>query len=131
MADAESLSQFVAVTGSTHDQAQFYLDSANGDVDAAVSSFLDSGGAEGALQSDGMVEAPAGEPDRSCSWARKHHQATSELKVYSISCLRCVSRISISSAGFNARTMLQQCQQWLRWRVYHSGQPCYSHASCL
>lgn len=63
MANEEQISQFVAVTGSSTEQARFYLESANGDVDAAVSSFLDSGGADGGLEEGAMGEDdPAGAP---------------------------------------------------------------------
>lgn len=64
MANEEQISQFVAVTGSSPEQARFYLESANGDVDAAVSSFLDSGGADGGFEEGAMEEDDqAGELD--------------------------------------------------------------------
>jgi len=63
MANEEQISQFVAVTGSSTEQARFYLESANGDVDAAVSSFLDSGGADGGLEEGAMGEDDPADPD--------------------------------------------------------------------
>ena len=42
--DSEALSQFVAVTGATPDAAQFFLDSAKGDVAAAVDQYFAAGG---------------------------------------------------------------------------------------
>ena len=54
--DSDALSQFVGVTGATPDAAQFFLDSANGDVAAAIDQYFTSGGQ--AHQEEG-VPAPA------------------------------------------------------------------------
>lgn len=45
MADDSAVSKFVSVTGADANTAGFYLSSTNGDVDAAVSAFFESGGA--------------------------------------------------------------------------------------
>ena len=44
LADSEALSQFVGVTGATPDAAKFFLESANGDVAAAIDQYFTSGG---------------------------------------------------------------------------------------
>ena len=42
-----AISDFMNITGCTdHTRAKFYIDSANGDIDAAVISFFESGGDE-------------------------------------------------------------------------------------
>ncbi len=117
MADAEKLSQFVAVTGSTPAQAQFYLESSGGDVDAAVSSFLDSGAADEALGdsamedeslSDEAIEGAAFEaPDR-----RVHAGVGA-----------CEQERSISAAHVGKRAMrCSRSRQWVhglrKWRTY-------------
>jgi hypothetical protein len=51
----QNLSSFIAVTGATPEQAQFFLESANGDVDAAVSSFLDDKDPSAALDASGEL----------------------------------------------------------------------------
>lgn len=51
----ENVSQFVSVTGATPEQAQFFLESANGDLNAALSSFLDGGGADEETLTEGAV----------------------------------------------------------------------------
>ncbi|KAL3141421.1 hypothetical protein ABBQ32_004990 [Trebouxia sp. C0010 RCD-2024] len=42
--DSEAVSQFVGVTGATPDAAQFFLESANGDMAAAIDQYFTSGG---------------------------------------------------------------------------------------
>ncbi len=42
--DSEALSQFVSLTNSTPDAAKFFLESANGDVEAAIDQYFASGG---------------------------------------------------------------------------------------
>jgi UBX domain-containing protein 1 len=42
--DSEALSQFVSLTNSTPDAAKFFLESANGDVEAAIDQYYASGG---------------------------------------------------------------------------------------
>ncbi len=42
--DSEALSQFVSVTGATPESAQFFLESSNGDVAAAIDQYFNSGG---------------------------------------------------------------------------------------
>lgn len=54
--DSDALSQFVGVTGATPDAAQFFLDSAKGDVAAAVDQYFASGGQ---AQQEETVPAPA------------------------------------------------------------------------
>ena len=53
--DSEALSQFVSVTGATPDAAQFFLESSNGDVAAAVDQYFTSGGQ---AQQEEHVPAP-------------------------------------------------------------------------
>ena len=54
--DSEALSQFINVTGATADAAKFFLESANGDVGAAVDQYFTSGGQ---AQQEESVPAPA------------------------------------------------------------------------
>ena len=54
--DSEALSQFVSVTGATPDAAQFFLESSNGDVAAAIDQYFTSGGQ---AQQEEHVPAPA------------------------------------------------------------------------
>ncbi len=42
--DSEALSQFVSLTDSTPDAAKFFLESANGNVEAAIDQYFASGG---------------------------------------------------------------------------------------
>lgn len=56
LADSEALSQFVSVTGATPDAAKFFLESANGDVAAAVDQYFTAGGQ---AQQEESVPAPA------------------------------------------------------------------------
>lgn len=46
-ADPESLASFLAITGSTPEQATFYLDSASNNLELAVSAFFDAAGGAG------------------------------------------------------------------------------------
>lgn len=47
MASQDDISQFLTITGATADAATFYIDSAGGNVEAAISAFFESGGAGG------------------------------------------------------------------------------------
>ena len=65
-ADQEALSQFLSVTNAPAEAAQFYLESAGGDVEAAVSAYFESGGAAGAASSmehQDRADAPTGGDD--------------------------------------------------------------------
>ncbi|KAI5479944.1 ubx domain containing protein [Pseudohyphozyma bogoriensis] len=52
-ASPEDLAQFTSITGASVEQAHFYLESAGGNVEAAVSTFFESGGAAGATSAAG------------------------------------------------------------------------------
>ena len=54
--DSEAVSQFVAVTGANPDAAQFFLESANGDVAAAIDQYFTAGGQ---AQQEETVPAPS------------------------------------------------------------------------
>ena len=54
--DSEAMSQFVAVTGAAPDAAHFFLESANGNVEAAIDQYFTSGGQ---AQQEEPVSAPA------------------------------------------------------------------------
>lgn len=54
--DSEALSQFVSITGATPEAAQFFLESSNGDVAAAMDQYFTSGGQ---AQQEESVPAPA------------------------------------------------------------------------
>ncbi|KAK4047117.1 protein phosphatase regulator [Microbotryomycetes sp. JL221] len=54
MADDDTLDQFLTVTGASRDQAQFYLDSTNGDVQLAISTFFDQQTASGQVDQTDM-----------------------------------------------------------------------------
>lgn len=54
--DSEALSQFVSITGATPEAAQFFLESSNGDVAAAMDQYFTSGGQ---AQQEELVPAPA------------------------------------------------------------------------
>lgn len=55
--DPEAVSQFVCVTGANPDAAQFFLESSNGDIAAAIDQYFTSGGQ---AQQEEPVPAPAG-----------------------------------------------------------------------
>ncbi len=52
MASQDDISQFLAITGASADAATFYIDSAGGSVEAAISAFFESGGAGGLFPAD-------------------------------------------------------------------------------
>ena len=54
--DSEALNQFVGVTGANPDAAKFFLESANGDVAAAIDQYFTAGGE---AQQEEAVPAPA------------------------------------------------------------------------
>ena len=53
---SEALNQFVSVTGATPDAAQFFLDSSNGDVAAAIDQYFTTGGQ---AQQEEHIPAPS------------------------------------------------------------------------
>ncbi|GAA5939865.1 protein phosphatase regulator SHP1 [Sporobolomyces koalae] len=61
----EQLTQIVSVTGCTRDQAQFYLDSANGDVSMAVATYYENAGQEAQHHSAEVPTTHASEPSQS------------------------------------------------------------------
>lgn len=65
MASEDATAQFVAITGAPADKATFYLDSAGGDVEAAISAYFETGGAAGAGLGDAQDEdvEPADDPE--------------------------------------------------------------------
>lgn len=57
----EKLAQFISITGAKPESAQFYLDSANGDIETAIETFLESSGRDdGAVLSENVPSASIG-----------------------------------------------------------------------
>lgn len=64
MASSDDVAQFVAITGADADAAKFYLDSAGGNTEAALSAYFESDGAAGAVPGgDHAEEEPLDDPD--------------------------------------------------------------------
>lgn len=82
MASSDAVAQFVAITGADADAARFYLESAGGDAEAAISAYFESGGAAGSGQVDDQDEdaGPADDPEflpgvLLCTFNCLHHVA--------------------------------------------------------
>jgi UBA-like domain len=64
MASSDDVAQFVAITGADADAAKFYLDSAGGNTEAALSAYFESDGAAGAaLDGDQAQDETLDDPD--------------------------------------------------------------------
>lgn len=51
----EDLNNFCSVTGASIERAKFYVEAANGNLEVAIESFFENGGAEEAMESDAPV----------------------------------------------------------------------------
>jgi UBA-like domain len=64
MASSDDVAQFVSITGADAETAKFYLDSAGGNAEAALSAYFESGGAMGSGPvGEGAEEEPVDDPD--------------------------------------------------------------------
>ena len=58
----DQLQNFCSITGTTVDRARFYLEAANGDLETAIGSFFESGGAEAEMNEEPAATRPQARP---------------------------------------------------------------------